>query len=650
MNTRLQPYLLAALSWVICLTSTSVFAQEGAVFKGNLSLTTQEDIDAFDYREVTGDLFIGNSPGAVCAFPINDLTPLAELTKVGGTLQISGTQHLASLKGLDGLARIGKDLFINNNSGLTSLAGLDALCSASGQVVIDGNPQLRSLKGIGRLHTIGSDLVISNNKHLTSLEGIDSTLNVGSNINISFNPNLADCCLISLFKNNVTGTITISDNAPACSSLEAIAKSCDEPVAETDCSQEDIVLISQTEVDAFECATVTNLTIDFNGDTDPITNLDRLSTLTKVNGNLDIDFLFNSEGVDLSGLNNLKRVEGDLSFYGTRPDFDGLQGLEFVGGDFYFSGLGVQPVDDFTALSNLRYVEGRIAFSSSNISGFRGLSQLTSVGGFFVDESFVTSFEGLTSLVLIRGDLETSQDISDIYSFEGLENVERITGNLRVSAQTINFKGLSGLKSIDGNLIVEESSVDLGGLESLQAVGGNIILGRSDAPSIRNLEALSNLQTVGGNFAIQRTFAENLSVLASLQSVGGYLEVVGNPNLSDCCIIPSLKDVVKGAIVVSDNAPECNSLEAIAENCEEGTATEENARTAQEMHAFPNPSENFVQVSVDQPTFVQLFNTTGYLVKEQRIDEEGTIDLTTVSPGVYLLKAPGRKVQRIIKK
>ena len=106
---------------------------------------------------------------------------------------------------------------------------------------------------------------------------------------------------------------------------------------------------------------------------------------------------------------------------------------------------------------------------------------------------------------------------------------------------------------------------------------------------------------------------------------------------------------MQGSIILERNAPECNSLEAIEENCAE-EAPDENARTAQALKAYPNPSANFVQIQVDQPTVVQLFSTAGNLVKEQRVEQEGTIDLTTVKAGVYLLKTPGGRVQRIIKK
>ena len=656
MNTRLQPYLLVALCWAFCLTFFNVSAQSGGVFEGDLRLTTQTDIDAFDYQEVTGDLFIGNSPDAVCAFPINDLSPLAKLTKVGGYLWISGTQHLSSLDGLDHLTRIGNDLLINNNSKLENLKGLRGLCSVNGRVFIDSNPQLHTLEGLERLHTIGGnleilnvtdltslkglhnlktvgsalsisnigisdfrgldrlvsiggDLFAYNNERLISLKGIDSIRTIGGDLDISFNPILTNCCIIPSLEDVVEGSIIIRNNAPVCSSLKAIKENCDEPpVAEIDCSQGDIVLTTQAEVDAFACATVTNLKIDFNSgreSADPITNLDQLSALTEVGGNLALDFLFdNSKGIDLSGLNNLKRVEGDLSFDDTQPSFDGLQGLEYVGGNLTF--YLIDDADDFSALTNLRYVGGELSIVTSRVESFQGLAQLTSIGGFDLNESTVFSFEGLTSLVQIRGDLRAEQEDSNIRNLEGLENVERITGSLTISGTNYpSFQGLNNLKQIGGDLITSETGIDLTGLESLQTVGGNLLLGGTDGPGIVNVEALSNLQTVGGNFTIASTSAENLSFLASLQRVGGYLEVVGNPNLSDCCIILTLEDAVEGVIAVRDNAAECSSLETVTKICSDESPTEVDCSQEEiiltkqtEVDAFDCTSVNTLVISL----------------------------------------------------
>lgn len=80
----------------------------------------------------------------------------------------------------------------------------------------------------------------------------------------------------------------------------------------------DFILNTQTEVDAFNCISVTgNLTISIEPDAgDAITNLDALASLVSVSGNFQIA---------KTGLTNL----------------DGLSGLTSVGGQFiiYLAGL-----------------------------------------------------------------------------------------------------------------------------------------------------------------------------------------------------------------------------------------------------------------------------------------------------------------------
>ena len=63
--------VLIALS--IILTAPNAVAQ---TYTGNLSLTSQEEVDAFNYSEVTGSLTISGAD-------IVDLSPLSPLTWVG---------------------------------------------------------------------------------------------------------------------------------------------------------------------------------------------------------------------------------------------------------------------------------------------------------------------------------------------------------------------------------------------------------------------------------------------------------------------------------------------------------------------------------------------------------------------------------------
>lgn len=119
---------------------------------------------------------------------VNDLSPLACLTRVAGELEIEGTSELHSLHGLEQLKTIGGDatatLRIANNQGLESLGGLDSLATIAappnaspylaGELTIVDNPRLTSSAGLSRLTRVARRIDVSRNSLLRDLWGLDS--------------------------------------------------------------------------------------------------------------------------------------------------------------------------------------------------------------------------------------------------------------------------------------------------------------------------------------------------------------------------------------------------------------------------------------------------------------------------------------------
>ena len=112
------------------------------------------------------------------------------------------------------------------------------------------------------------------------------------------------------------------------------------PVAGTaDCSQEDYVLLTQAEVDAFpqSCDSVRSITLGYpsspQGPSGPsdIANLDSLSGLTSVEGGFTI--WVNNDLTTLAGLDNLNSVGGFfiIEYNSALVNLDGLSGLTSVG-------------------------------------------------------------------------------------------------------------------------------------------------------------------------------------------------------------------------------------------------------------------------------------------------------------------------------
>ncbi len=659
----------------------------GSINAGN----TEDNIASFEglenVEEITGNITLafGN---------IESWTGLRNLRRIGGDFEVED-QRFETFEGLEKLKEIGGTLYLLSN-GVESLQAFESLQSVGG-VLIEAEP-LTSLDGLEQLRRVNGNfsLVATQVADITAIQNIES---IARNLGFTFNEKLSDCCIIPSLADRVQGSIILERNAPACSSLEAIEENCDRPpVAAIDCSQETIVLTTQAEVDAFDCTIVSNLIIDTDQTTqNPITSLAGLSTLTSVINNLDIRANGNAQLASLEGLNNLTSVGGDFEFSAQLPNFTGLSSLESVGGKLAVTQSGIE---NFKGLEKLKTIGERFQLSESNPVNFEGLSSLTSVGGalflgnltfqddyslsfaglsalesvggivFFDQNVAAKDFTGLESLKIIRGDLTVGgTDGISLGSLRGLERVEEITGTIQFSYQRIkDFQGLNNLQRIGGNIQLENNRFEsFDGLENLEVVVGYISAFDNPITSVEGLRSLrvvgsieleaplellvglEQLRQVDGTLGFSYTSITDVSPLQGVENITGNLSFVGNSDLTECCIIPSLIAATQGEVFLSDNAPECSSLEAIEENCAQ-EAPDENARTAQDLHAFPNPSANFVQIQVDQPTVVQLFSTAGNLVKEQRVEQESILDLTTVKAGVYLLKTPGGRVQRIIKK
>ena len=133
---------------------------------GDVRLTTQAEVDAFDCTEV-GYLTITDDYNS--DDDVTDLSPLAGLTSVIIEARIEAT-YLTNLSGLGGLRSAGRFL-ITGNPFLTSLDGLDALEEVTEWFAVGDNAALADVGELPSLVSAGY-LSVSNNPSLTSLAGL----------------------------------------------------------------------------------------------------------------------------------------------------------------------------------------------------------------------------------------------------------------------------------------------------------------------------------------------------------------------------------------------------------------------------------------------------------------------------------------------
>jgi hypothetical protein len=82
------------------------------------------------------------------------------------------------------------------------------------------------------------------------------------------------------------------------------------------------------------------------------------------------------------------------------------------------------------------------------------------------------------------------------------------------------------------------------------------------------------------------------------------------------------------------------------------TNVENSIQVSKEINTYPNPSNGFINVNMENATEVVVFDQTGrFLKKEKLIDGKALLDLSGLSNGIYFLKfkmTDGIQLQKIV--
>jgi len=283
------------------------------------------------------------------------------------------------------------------------------------------------------------------------------------------------------------------------------------------CMPADISLSTQQSVDKFQldhgpCDLVTgNLSVVGAS----ISNLDGLSQLTAINGNL---FISDSPLlVSVLGLGSLTLVGNDLTVQAniTLKNLDGLNSLESIGGNFFIFRNDV--LADLGGLESLAFVSDRFWISiNPKLTNVDGLQALNSLGG------------------TLR--IWNNSGLMNLDGFIGLETVQQDLEIISNSA-LLNLDGFSNLHTVNGNLLIQQNS------------------------SLVSIEGLSNLVSELSILAIlSNTALTNLDGLNGLIEAG-QLIITNNTKLSDCKGI--LKLVDSNVVSISNNQSGCNTVAEI---------------------------------------------------------------------------------------
>ena len=185
-----------------------------------------------------------------------------------------------------------------------------------------------------------------------------------------------------------------------------------------------IIFKTQEEIDSFQtdhpnCTEVEGF-VSISGDYEDITNLNGLSVLTSIEGELTISRTLLE---NLSGLDNLSYV-GEMLAIGYNDsliELSGLESLDSAGGLWL---LGNNKLSTLNSLSNLIHLSGDLMIDGHwAIASLSGLESLASVdGGLRFDYTAIIDLEGLENLTYV-GEYISLSNNPDLLSLSGLGNV-----------------------------------------------------------------------------------------------------------------------------------------------------------------------------------------------------------------------------------
>ena len=115
--------------------------------------------------------------------------------------------------------------------------------------------------------------------------------------------------------------------------------------------------------------------------------------------------------------------------------------------------------------------------------------------------------------------------------------------------------GIDGCVFVDGDLEITGSVASVLALAAIDEITGDLRVRESDLVA---LDGLDGLTTIGDSLVVrENSFLEDVDGLGALASVGGDVEIIGNPELSSCDVDDLVDAVdVEGEVETFDNDEE----------------------------------------------------------------------------------------------
>jgi|GEM_PF-6286524 len=690
---------------------TMSFISAQGCLPGNITFETQGSIDSFAINypsctEIEGSVMIG--------WLVENLQGLSQVTHVQGDLGFYNNERLVSFNGLENLIEIGGTLGIVNVKGIKDLSGFDnlkrvgelkfwetelhslygllslevisgslrflygdqdfldsnlysneqvipKLDTIGGVLAIQEMPNAWSIGGLSGLDYLGGividycprfrsanlsvkefdgPIILVDNDNLNSINAIDyyAKANI-TNLEIRNNPKLSSCIYepICEFVTNESNSPIISNNGVNCNSITDVVAECTGDYPE--CPEGDLMFRRSNEIQDFQ---------------------EKYPNCTEINGNLIVyDYCIDEPWqsgsssciTNISGLKNIKRVNGDLEF-----DVQNASAFRY----------------NYPNMPNLEYIQGN--FKVAHLDTLRFLKKVTHVGSLELD------------------------DIIGVSPFDSLK--VSTLDHLKLSNlhwDSIPFMG--DLTEISGDAIIEDTSFkNMSALHKLVKIGGDLeIFDNDKLESLYGLESLEEVRRIYiyGNSSLSDIFAlDNLNAEKVTR-----LNIVRNEIL-ECCIARGICDIItldQASLYIEDNSVGCSSEIQVEQDCVNAVDEDNDGSIAKfdcndndpliypgatelpdngidedcdgkdfkvETAIFkddwyvvsPNPTNGHVYITIDgsQKYGCRVANIVGEIVIEKTgLTGSTALDISSQQDGVYFLfvtRPRGESVVKIIKK
>ncbi len=274
---------------------------------------------------------------------------------------------------------------------------------------------------------------------------------------------------------------------------------------------------------------------------------------------------------------------------------------------------------------NCDTIESFLLIQGSDITDVSSLSQINSVGSLLINETALSSLQGLEALTITGlSDEDAFIVIDDNPLLQHIEFLNNFTVNLPVVFLIRDMENLTSLEGAEPigevvTLILENNDAltDLNGLnENLNIIGGLVQSPFLYIGEHANLTDISRLNTAQFN---------------SFTSA----EIINNTQLSVCENDLVCTLIANNAITILDNALGCNTRSEVQLVCN-NLSLQQNEIAEFKLHPNPVSGTLFIDdINTHQLINVKLYSSLGKKVFETT---EKKIDFTNFQPGMYMIK------------